>query len=765
MDGFVVDNNLPSANVNKKIDYTEAIIGGLMNAMEKPLDLFPVGHYFLAPMGIFSVIALIIAAYILSKRDLERQDAAGIEEGSSNWNDDISSFKKYYEAQYVQSMPFDPNAVLAKGLKINMDNKSINKNLNMLVIGPPGSGKSFRFIKPNMAQMNTSCIVTDPKGELFLCMAKALIKKGITVKLFSTADMKNSNCYNPFDYVYDENGHVDEDKVSTMIYLYLKNANEAKEKSSQDPFWEKSAKAFLAALIYYILESDIIRPEDRNFYTVLKLTQMGKVDEDGGSSQSKLDLLMEAHRASMQAKGIESKAMTNYDTFKLAPGKTANSILITCAVDLQLFDNINVRNLTRTDYQNDRNNVHLERLGDQQTYLFINIPAANGTFDFLVALMYSQMFETLYAKTQKTYPKKYLVMDEFNHPVVTMLDSEDDAKRAIEVIKQGKLTKVTTVSGAVYYQIKDGKRVLLENINRDIVDEIIKNADKLTVKRGGIRLPWHVRCLMDEFANITEIPNFSKLLSTMRSFEMSCVIVIQAVAQLKDRYDKRWEEIAGDCDTMICLGCNDNETAEYVSKRLGPTTIRVKSISVSKKNGVSESYSPKKRPLLEASEVQNINKHRKNRCIVKIADTDPFLIDKANFLKHPNFKLTGDADESNIMSEEESKIYFCTEPIKVVSYKPVKKQSALVQSSGKTKLGDGETFADEVCGDEQVKAEDIQKAFEPIAPSKKNHSNQEAMEQRSDNSMSLEEIRQSSDIPSTNIIGVSADASEDMFMF
>lgn len=770
MGGFAVDSSLPTAPKTEKnkqnIDYMSAMIGAFDNISEHPFDLKPIGHYFWAPFGVSSLLIFIVIAYIWSKKEFEREDAAGKEEGSAKWNTDPKKFSKKYTANYnPQRDPFDHNAILAKGLKLNLDNKTIERNLNMFVLGGPGTGKSFKLIKPNMAQMNSSCIITDPKGELFECMAKPLIDRGIKVKLFSTADMVNSNCYNPFDYIYNEKGEVDEEKVSTMIYLYLKNANGAKQKSSGDPFWEKSAKAFIAAEIYYLLESDVIRKEDRNFSTVLKLTQMGKIDDDGGSSQSKLDILMEAHRTAMAEKGIESKALTNYDTFKLAPAKTANSILITCAVDMQIFDNKNVKNLTRTDYKNDRNNVHLEKLGDEQTYLFINIPAANETFNFLVAMLYSQMFATLYNKIEKIYPNKYMIVDEFGYPVVTMFDSKEDAKHAIEVIKAGKKTKVTTVSNAVYYQIKDGKNVILEKSSKEALNNIIASADKFTIKKGGIRMPWHVRCLMDEFANIAEIPDFGRYLSTMRSYEISCTIVIQALAQLKDKYDKRWEEIIADCDTFIFLGATDNESCEYVSKKLGDATVRVRNLSYSKKSGTSSSYSPKKRPLLTPQEVGNINNNGQDKCIVMIRDIDPFLADKVSFLDHPNFGITGNASRDNILSQEEVKVFFNSTPLSKEIYSELKKQKSLLETAGKSRMGDGEHLLDDITGEKDVDLSKLEDNFTPISPSDVNKENQDKMAQGENPIKDEEQIKEETNLPTSKEVEQLTEDGEKTFFF
>ena len=754
---------------SETINYGDAIFKGIEEAFEDPFNLFPVGNYFWIPFFLLVMVFGLAFAYMISKKEFEHTDAVGKEEGSAKWNDNMTDYKKRFEA------PYDPkkdvvnkNAILAKDLYLDINNKRIQRNLNMFVLGGPGTGKSFKLIKPNMAQMNSSAIITDPKGELFECMAKPLIERGIKVKVFSTSDMVHSNCYNPFDYVYDENGNIDETKVATMVNLFLKNASsmENAKKSSNDPFWDKAANAFVSANVYYLLESDMIAKEEINFSRVFALVAMAKVDENNGSSQSQLDVLMAAHREAFRKKGLDSKAATMYfDIFKLAPSKTANSILISCQVDLKLFNDDSVKNLTRTDYLNPRNNVELDKLGDEQTYLFINIPAANGTYNFLVALLYSQTFTALYNKAEKIYPKKYYLEDKNGYPVVTMLDSEKEAQKTIEYIKDGKITEIKTVTGGTYFQIKRGKKVIIEKSNRKVLEDIKTNISSCQIRRGGIRMPWHVRCLMDEFSNIASIPDFGKYLSTMRSYEISCVIVIQALSQLKDKYDKRWEEIIADCDTFIFLGATDNESSEYVSKMLGDTTIRVKNTSFSKKNGTSYTYSNKKRPLMTPEEVRSINENGKDRAIVRIRDVKPFLVDKYNFLDHPNFRLTGNASDDNILSVEEMEKYFYSIPIDVTKIKTKKKrQRSLLETAGISVFNKGQNIEEDLKENDILNLADVENKVIADSPTEVNRANQEK-EITLDNEVTMEDIKNNEYVPDAQIYGVSEDATDNAFYF
>lgn len=327
---FGTYGNVASAPVAKKsINWFTIALEALANMSENPAAIWPLSIKFLIPALFFLVCVAFGIGWMLAIGDTKRQDAPGKEHGSAKWNLDYTGYyKKYVEPYDPKKDPFDPNIPFSNRVMLNLNNKKTNRNANVLVIGGSGTGKSFRVIKPSLMQMNCSTITTDPSGELMQCCGKPLYEHGIKLKLFSTSDMKHSNCYNPFDYIFDESGEVDESKVSTMINLFLENANGSSAKSKGDPFWDKSAKALMAALAYYMLESPMTNQvrkgkryaPDINFCTMLKLVQAGKVSEESETSQSALDKLMEEHRTLMKAEGRESKALSNYDTFKLAPG-------------------------------------------------------------------------------------------------------------------------------------------------------------------------------------------------------------------------------------------------------------------------------------------------------------------------------------------------------------------------------------------------------------------------------------------------------------
>lgn len=746
---FGTYGNAASAPVVKEsINWFTVAFEALANMSENPVAIWPLSIKFLIPALFFLVCVAFGIGWMLAIGDTKRQDAPGKEHGSAKWNLDYANYYKQFVEPYdSRKDPFDPNMPFSSRVMLNLNNKKTGRNANVFVVGGPGTGKSFRVIKPSLMQMNCSMITTDPSGELMQCCGKPLHEHGIKLKLFSTSDMKHSNCYNPFDYIFDENGEVEESKVSTMINLFLENASGSSSKSKGDPFWDKSARALMAALAYYMLENPMTNQvrkgkryaPDINFCTMLKLVQAGKVSEESETSQSALDKLMEEHRLLMKTEGRESKALSNYDTFKLAPGKTANSILITVAVDLQMFNNEDVRNLTRHDYEDEENNLQLDKIGDEQTALFINIPQANTTFNFLVSMLYAQMFDALYTKAEKICPKKWMLIDQYNRPVITMLNSEDEAKRLLEDLKTATVKEYKTPRDASRFQIVIGNKVIQEKPTRETAQAVIDNAANYKVQKGDLRLPWHIRCLMDEFANIGSVPMFSEKLTTMRKYEISCTIVVQNIAQIKEKYDKLFESIIGGCDTIVFLGSSENETCKYISDTLGETTVRTRNISLShgQKGGSSEGFGTSKRMLLTPEEVKNLDN---KECIVIIRGLHPFRDLKYDFSKHPHFAETGNASRNNELSEEFIEKYFNTKPVKKKKVTKKRQQKAVALVTGKSEYANDLEGANQIMQDNRVTKENIEERMEAQISTKTNTENKkDAMNERESIKKALKE--------------------------
>lgn len=420
-------------------------------------------------------------------------------------------------------------------------------NLNQIILGGSGTGKSRFFVKPNLLMCNTSYIVTDPSGELVQACGKMLMNHGYKIKVFNLNDMKHSSNYNPFHYLRDYNGEINPNNVIKMINVFMMNTK-AEGASGGDSFWDDATRLLLSALSFLLIETGT--EEEQNFAGVLDLIHKAKVIEGKEEEKSELDLIFD------QRKEADPKALSvqYYEEFKQAAGKTMQSILISTTTKLQYFKLPDVRNLTCTD------NIHLEEVGDEYTALFIVIPSSDTTYNFLAAMMYTQLFDTLY-------------------------------DRAINLYKG--------------------------------------------------RLPVHVRFMLDEFANVGKIPEFEKILATCRKFEISAQVILQNLSQLKRLYEKSWEELPGNCDTMIYLGGKDQFTNEYLSKELGKETIDQQSINQTKGKQGSSSYN---NAILgrELATIDELSAMDNNDCIVMVRGLPPFFTHKFDIANHPRYAELGE---------------------------------------------------------------------------------------------------------------------------
>lgn len=451
----------------------------------------------------------------------------------------------------------DNNILLTQEVRMSLNTRQHRENLNVLVIGGSGSGKSRFYVKPNIMQLNTSYVVTAPKGELLRSCGRLLKKAGYEIRVFNLIDMSHSNNYNPFNYIYDKDGNISKTYVMKMVNCLMKNTKQ-EGASGGDQFWDDSTKALTLAIAFYLLEKKTDENGnslDRNFSTVMKMMRLAEISEQDENHRSPLDDMMDE----LRAENPHSMAVSFYADFKKAPAETAKSILISAAVRFAAFNLPEVADLTHTD------NIHLDTLGDRKTALFIIIPSSDATFNFLAAMMYTQLFDTLY--------------------------------------------------------------------------------DTANFKYGG-RLPVHVRCLLDEFANVGTIPDFDKLLATMRSMEISANIIIQNLAQLKKMYDKSWEILTGNCDSLLFLGGQEATTLEAISKSLGKETIDVVSQNRTRSHkspSTSENNSILGRELMTTDELKVM---KPNECVLIVRALYPFFCHKFDIEKHQNYKYLEDSNKN-----------------------------------------------------------------------------------------------------------------------
>lgn len=486
---------------------------------------------------------LAIGMYLSTQRNYRRRE----EHGSAQWGSPAQMNRKYADRIPTQ------NKILTQNVSVGLDGRRHRRNLNTLVCGGSGAGKTRFFAKPNLCQANSSYVVLDPKGELLRDTGNLLLAKGYDIKVLDLINMEKSHCYNPFVYLRSDND------IQRLVTNLFKNTT-PKGSQSQDPFWDQAATMLLLALIFYLHYE--APPEEQNFPMVMEMIRAGEVREDDETYKSALDILFER----LEMRNPEHIALKYYRSYHSGSGKTLKSIQITLISRLEKFNLESLASITQND------ELKLWSIGEKKTAVFAIIPDNDSSFSFLVGMLYTQLFQQL------------------------------------------------------YYQA-------------DVI-------------HGG-RLPVHVHFLMDEFANVALPDEFDKLLSTMRSREISVSIIIQNLAQLKALFEKQWESIVGNCDEFLYLGGNEQSTHEYVSKLLGKETIDTNSYGQSKgRNGsYSTNWQLAGRELMTPDEVCMLD----NRyALLFIRGERPVEDLKFDILKHPNIALTADGGAGPYRHGEDS---------------------------------------------------------------------------------------------------------------
>lgn len=451
---------------------------------------------------------------------------------------------------------FQNNILLTQTERLTMNGRLANpkyaRNKNVLVIGGSGSGKTRFYVKPNLMQMHSSYCVTDPKGTIVIECGKMLEDNGYEIKILNTINFKKSMKYNPFAYLRSEKD------ILKLVQTIIANTKGEGEKAGED-FWVKAEKLYYTALIGYIFYE--APREEKNFATLLDMIDASEVREDDETYMNPIDRLFEA----LEKKEPTHFAVKQYKKYKLAAGKTAKSILISCGARLAPFDIQELRDLMKED------ELELDTLGDRKTALFVIISDTDDTFNFVVSIMYSQLFNLLCDKADDEY--------------------------------------------------------------------------------GG-RLPVHVRCLLDEFANIGLIPKFEKLIATIRSREISASIILQAQSQLKAIYKDNADTIVGNCDSTLFLGGKEKTTLKELSETLGKETIDLYNTSETRSNANSYglNYQKTGKELMSQDEITVMDG---SKCIFQLRGVRPFLSDKFDITKHKNYKLLEDYDKKNVFDIED----------------------------------------------------------------------------------------------------------------
>lgn len=601
-----IDMSLIESGFNKVIGKPKLLLSAL-----KKEDGYAPKMLFL---GLGSVGIYILYKYSEEKKRLNRR---GVEHGSAKWGDEkemksLADKEKETEFKPILTSDgnrvfddknnfvgviIDNNLILTEEVYLSLNARQHLINLNILIIGGSGSGKTRFFAKPNIMQLNTSYVVTDPKGEILQSTGKMLEQAGYKLKVLNLIQMEHSNNYNPFAYVYDHNGNLSEDNIKKMVNVLCTNTRGEGEK---EDFWSQKGQSMLEAIVFLLFEESEynaqldengkIIPETRdlshlNFFSVtekmrrLQYPPKGSQVPDGFFLERNADETEEAFRErqskaflcpldkdfiELEKRKGDTLAGRLYKEVRNAPEETGQSFLSSANVKTFMFNLTNIQNLTCCD------NIHIETLGDEKTALFIIISATDSTYNFLASMMYTQMFDTL--------------------------------------------------------------------------------SNRANFKYGGV-LPVHVRCIMDEFANIGQIPDFNKVITFVRSMGISLNVIIQNMAQLKSRYEKTWEEITGNCDSLLFLGGKEESTLKYISESLGKETIDIRGYNRTKGKSpsTSENNNIIGRELMQPNEIATMPI---SDCILMLRSHNPFYCTKFPIEKHVNFKFLADYNKENTFNIE-----------------------------------------------------------------------------------------------------------------
>ena len=530
----------PGADLSGKL---LCIGNGFTSAFASPLPSFSPVDMLIGIAG-----AILIRLIVYTKGKNAKKYRKGVEYGSARWGN-AEDIKPYIDPI------FENNVLLTQTERLMMSSRpkqpKYARNKNILVIGGSGSGKTRFFVKPNLMQMHSSYVVTDPKGTVLVECGKLLQRGGYRIKVLNTINFKKSMRYNPFAYIRSEKD------ILKLVNTIIANTKGDGEKSGED-FWVKSERLFYCALIGYIWYE---APEaEKNFTTLLEMINASEAREDDPEFQSPVDLMFER----LEEKDPEHFAVRQYKKFLLSAGKTRSSILISCGARLAPFDIRELRELMETD------EMELDTIGDRKTALFVIISDTDDTFNFVVSILYTQLFNLLCDKADDEY--------------------------------------------------------------------------------GG-RLPVHVRCLLDEFANIGQIPKFEKLIATIRSREISASIILQSQSQLKAIYKDNADTIVGNCDTTLFLGGKEKTTLKEMSELLGKETIDSFNTSETRSNQKSYGLNYQKlgKELMSQDEIAVMDG---GKCILQLRGVRPFFSDKFDITKHPKYKYLSDADPKNAFDME-----------------------------------------------------------------------------------------------------------------
>lgn len=637
-----------------KLSMTEAMNRAVNELFTSPLMIFPLPGNIWGGLGISTLLMALFGIMFLADIGLRKHDNPDKVGGDAKFLENLDEYNKKFTEPFGQTDNSDSNnMILSELVRMSMQASRIRRNLNVFCVGGSGAGKSYNIVGPNGMQANCSYVFTDPSGGLLDEYGSFFENFGYRVKVLNLNKMHKGNHYNPFRYI-----HSDKDieiLVNTLI------TNTTPPESHGEAFWEKCETALLVACIAYLYHYS--PKKNQNFSTVMKLLRAADIDENDSSTESPLDHIFRE----VEERDPDSFAVKQYKTFKMGAGKTLKGILISVAVRLQQFDLQEVMDLTDTD------DIDLTSFIHHKTALFLVLPTGDKTFNFIASMLESQLFDIMYRYCEDTAKYTYVLSEEakgtskksFN-PIkrIFKIKTKSDKRRAIthrvftadsieemakakeageQFLKDIKGGYVEYDEKTKLYYIKDKNGVAVDyRGQKEWAERELHTLQHCTLHKGseilpsnhGMCMPWHVRFMMDEFANVGKIPSFPEKVSTIRKYEISTTIIVQSITQLKNMYKDDWSNIIGNCDSTIYLGGGaDLDTFEWLSKLLGKKTITVMNTSLADNKGGSSSFNKQGIELLSISELRTLPE---DECVCVLKSLDPFVGEKYRSDKHPN---------------------------------------------------------------------------------------------------------------------------------
>ncbi len=650
----------------------------LDQAMSDPFDFIYLGSTSWQHAWLVFVALATVILYIYVDYEKDKNSYYGKEKGTAKWIEFNTPDHAKYEKRYAypkgakghQEPPEGSNdlgnLILGEHTYLNLAINQTFKNDNVFVLGLAGSGKSRYYVKPNILQQNTSYIITDPSGELLTDIGMSLQMAGYEIKVFNLNEMDHSCGYNPFNYIRSDSD------IPILVDCFVKNTNDDKA-GKGDQFFDQAMVQLFTAIFYYIHYRE--PKENHNMNRVVEMLTMMKVDENNPNAKSKLDLMFDMY----EKEDPTATAVTNYKMFRVGAGKTLKSIIISANVRMRPFTLAAVSNLTRKD------TIHLEEIGDHKQAIFIITPTQIKTYNFLAAMMYTQLFQIMYNKASNDGKNRFIVKWDASSPIQSRPFNNNREKKEIEAefasrVEKYKKAKIIeeerkglseddlekigkyryvlkTDDGEVLtYGTEEGKPAIFES--KEQAEYFLKCVKFGKIMRGDIRLPSHVHMIFDEFANIGIIPNFQEIIATCRKFSISCTLILQSRAQLKELYKDNADTLIANCASLVFLGTTSLDDAKWISEKLGKATqaVRNQSYSYGPKGSMSQSWNKDGIDLMTPDEV--LRKPSED-CIIQIEGLNPFYDKKYNLERHPNYKMHANGDTVDYYPY---KVFFNTNP-------------------------------------------------------------------------------------------------------